>query len=372
MLLKGATVTGLRTVALLAIVGSLAPAPVPSRLAIAELAAFTRLADGPRIAVPSSIDSTGRTDASAKLRAFIARVPDRSTIVFEKGGTYRLDNAIRIENRRRLTFDGEGAILRIAGCSIDDSAFVIDRLASNITVREFIIVGDNANGGTTDAYVSNCEGQMGVAVYSGSSVEIANVNIQRTRGDCVYVSEGGPDRIWSRHVWFHDSVCKLNGRMGVAVVGGSHVMVERVHFYKIALIVLDIEPNRVTGGGTYVTFRNNTVAEYGVSPRYTSWFVAAHGEPGSTVHDLTVTGNRVMGGAPRNPNTTVTDAGLRTTIRVQRRQRVVFANNSTTVKGAGPALYFSHVDGLTVTDNVQPLTKGSLTRLVDVTAVTLD
>jgi hypothetical protein len=159
--------------------------------------------------------------------------------------------------------------------------------------------------------------------------------------------------------------------MGVAITAGSNVMVERVHFNKIGMFVLDIEPYTTRGGGTYVTFRNNTVATYGLTPLYTNWFVAAEGEAGSTVHDLTVTGNRVLAGAPQSPNT-ITDAGLATTIRVPRRERIVFSNNSTTIRGKGPALYFSHVDGLTVTGNIQPLTSGSIAKFVDVTAVRLD
>lgn len=371
MLLKGAAVTGLRMIAILAIAGSLAPNQATAPLPTTGQNAFTPLADGPRFRVPTSIDATGRTDASARLRAFLARVPDGSTIVFKAGGTYRLDQSIRVENRHRLVFDGEDAILRIAGCEIDDSAFVVDRLASNITIREFIIVGDNANGGTIDAYKPGCESQAGVAVYSGRNVQISDVVIARTWGECVYIDAGGPAYSWSDNVWFHHSTCKLNGRMGVAIAAASRVVVERVHFNKIGMFVLDIEPYTDKGGGTYVTFRNNTVATYGLTPLYTNWFVAAEGTAGSTVHDLTVTGNRVFAGAPRSPNT-ITDAGLATTITVPRRQRIVFHNNSTAVAGSGPALYFSHVDGITVTDNVQPLTKGSLARFVDSYAVTLD
>jgi hypothetical protein len=371
MLLRLMAGSGLKFVALLAIVGSVAPMPAFQSPLPVEAAPFQPLADGPRILVPSSIDSTGKTDASARLKAFLARVPDRSTIVFKAGGTYRLDEAIRIDRRQRLVFDGQGAILRIAGCRINDSAFVVDHLASNITIRKFIIVGDNAAGGTSDAYEPGCEYQTGVAIYSGRNVQIANVTITRTRGDCVYVSAAGSAYTWSDRVWFHHSTCKLNGRMGVAITAASNVTVERVHFNKVAMTVLDVEPNTVEGGGTHVTFRNNTVAIYGLSSRYTGWFVAAQGEPGSTVSDLTVTGNEVLAGAPPGPNT-VTLAGLATTIRVERRQRVVFRNNSTTVAGSGPALYFSHVDGLTVTGNVQPLTKGHLARFVDCSAVTYD
>lgn len=368
MTFKLAVASGLKVVALVAMAASVAPTATGPYVTVSELAAFRPLPDGPRVAVPASIDSSGTTDASASIRRFLARVPDRSTLVFKAGGTYRIDQAIRVDGRHRLVFDGDGAILRVAGCEIDDSAFVVDHVASDITIRDFVIVGDNAGGGTSDAYQPGCESAAGVAVYSGRDVEVADVTIARTRGECLYVDAGGPSHIWSDQVWFHDSTCKLNGRMGVAIAAASNVMIERVHFNKIGMSVLDIEPYSTEGGGTHVTFRDNTVAAYGLAPAYTSWFVAAHGEPGSRVSDLTVTGNRVLSGAPAGPNT-ITLAGLATTIRVERRERIVFSNNSTNVAGVGPVLYFSHIDGLTVSSNVQPVTRGAVARFVDCSAV---
>jgi hypothetical protein len=259
----------------------------------------------------------------------------------------------------------------MAGCSTDDSAFVIDRLSTDITIRKFLIVGDNAGGGTSNAFQSECEYQTGVAVYSGKNIEIANVSIIRTRGDCLYLDgASGSGYAWTDNVWFHDSVCKLNGRMGVAIVAASRVVVERVHYYKVGMFVLDIEPDDDRGGAAYVSFRKNTVDGYGMTPQYTNWFVAAEGAHGSVVHDLSITGNRVFTGAPRSANT-ITEAGLATTVRLPRRQRITFANNWTRVAGAGPVLYFSHVDGLTVTGNIQPLTRGSIAKFVDSSAVTI-
>ena len=99
--------------------------------------------------------------------------------------------------------------------------------------------------------------------------------------------------------------------------------------------------------------------------------MAAEGEPGSLVQDLTVTDNVVTAGAPHSSNT-ITDAGLATSIRVERRQRVIFSNNSTTVPGRGPALFFAHIDGLTVSGNTQPLLGGSIAWFRDCSSVSFD
>ena len=107
------------------------------------------------------------------------------------------------------------------------------------------------------------------------------------------------------------------------------------------------------------------------TPAARNWFFAAEGEPGSVVSDLTVTRNTVVEGAPPSANT-VADGGLATTIRLARRQRVAFTDNSTSVPGHGPVLFFGHVDGLLVRGNVQPLVSGSVTWFRDCTAVEIE
>jgi hypothetical protein len=49
---------------------------------------------------------------------------------------------------------------------------------------------------------------------------------------------------------------------------------------------------------------------------------------------------------------------------------IVFRGNSTAKSGVGSVLQFQRIDGLTVTDNQQPLTSGSLAAIYDSTNVT--
>ena len=56
---------------------------------------------------PSTIDSTGATDVTAELVAFIASVPDGSTISFPAGARYRIEKSLIIEGRHDLTFEGQ-------------------------------------------------------------------------------------------------------------------------------------------------------------------------------------------------------------------------------------------------------------------------
>jgi Right handed beta helix region len=159
-------------------------------------------------------------------------------------------------------------------------------------------------------------------------------------------------------VWVHDNTFSYTGRNGITINAGSYVTVERNSFDKVGLYVFDIEPDFAYQVDTFDTFRNNTVGTYSLSDKYTGYFFAANGAAGSTVHDVTVTGNTVTGGS------------LLTIVHLARRQNVVFTTNTSTVRATGPVLRFAHVDGLTVTGNVQPLTSGDLASITDSTGVT--
>ena len=55
---------------------------------------------------------------------------------------------------------------------------------------------------------------------------------------------------------------------------------------------------------------------------------------------------------------------------IARRTNIVFTNNRSSVTGYGPILRFAHVDGLTITGNVQPLRSGAQASISDSTKVT--
>ena len=60
-------------------------------------------------AVPASIPSDCSRDVSAELLAWIASVPDGSTLRFAANGCYRVDRTLTIQYRNGLTFEGNGA-----------------------------------------------------------------------------------------------------------------------------------------------------------------------------------------------------------------------------------------------------------------------
>ena len=119
-----------------------------------------------------------------------------------------------------------------------------------------------------------------------------------------------------------------------------------------ATCVFNIEANDSSEGASGVRFVNNTAGTWKNS------FFSANGAAGSKVSGITVSGNRVTGGT------------LLTVMTIARRTNIVFTNNRSSVSGYGPILRFAHVDGLTITGNVQPLRSGSQASISDSTKVT--
>ncbi len=301
------------------------------------------------IAVPASIDATGATNASAALTTWLGTVPDGSTIVFRAGGVYRMDRGLQFTNRHNLVFEGNGATLKSSGdASSQSSLFTVYR-DSSITIRNFVLVG---NSPTPGVYSTLGEQAMAVSVRGSTNVDISNVTISAVWGDGLYVAD------WSDTVWFHDSRVVSSGLMGVAITSGRNVTVERVAFDKVGYGVFDIEPNYSTEGASNVKFLNNTVGTIS-QVRGKAFLFGANGAAGSVVSGVTVSGNTVTGDSL---DTYVNDT--------TRRQNIVFTNNRSTVAASGPVLYLAHIDGLTVTGNVQPLTSGTFASITDSTGVT--
>jgi hypothetical protein len=307
--------------------------------------------DFQRIRVPADIDATGASDASAALNDFLASVPDRSTIVFKKAGTYLMDRGIFVQGRRNLIFEGNGATLRANPATTDtqsDSIFALWGQNRNIVIRNFHIDGAAEQPGV---YVpQEREGFYGVLIQ-GDNVEVHDVTIEAIPGDAFQVNVSG-DGNWSRDAYIHDSHVLSAGRNGVAIIAGSNVLVERVRFDTIGYSTFDIEPNEDWQGADGVTFRDN------VAGTWSNSFLSAEGAPGSRVEGVTVTGNTVTG-----------DSLLTVVALATGRKDVVFTDNVSLVAAEGPVLRFSNIDGLTIFGNEQPLSSGELARITDSTNV---
>src|SRR5574343_1805274 len=269
------------------------------------------------VAVPATIDATGATDVAGALQTFLASVPDGSVITFPAGGIYRLDRGISLQSRHNLVFEGNGATLRLAGsgASMWSTGFVVygtPASVSDIVVLEFVIEGSNPRTGSA-LYDPAGEAQHGVGVYGGSRIEVAGCTIRRTWGDALYVSNGAAAD-WAAGVWMHDCGATDIGRMGVAIVAGRDVTVERNRLDRIGCGVFDIEPDLDAQGADGIAFVDNAVGTWGLTPRGTSWFVSAANQsaaPNALVRNVAVARNTITGGPPAGTANNLDSPGLR-------------------------------------------------------------
>jgi hypothetical protein len=280
------------------------------------------------------------------LIAFIRTVPDGATIVFQAGGIYRMNTGLEFALRRNLTFEGNGATLLSYGGG-RTSLFVLDR-DTGTTIHNFNLIGNSA---TPGVFNDTIQWAYGVQLWNATDTEISGVTIRAVGGDCLYVGS------WSDGVWFHDNHCVSAGRMGVAITSGRNVTVEHNTFDSIGYGLFDIEPNSSTEGASNVRFANNTAGSIN-QVRGKAFFFGANGAAGSAVSGVTVIGN------------TVTGDSLDTYVNIPtRRQSITITNNTSTVAVAGPVLNLAHIDGLTVTGNIQPVSSGALSSITDCTGV---
>jgi hypothetical protein len=325
--------------------------------------------------VPSSIDPTGSKDVHEALQKVIDNAPNGSTIVFKAGATYRLDGALRINNRRNLTIDGNGARLNLPtqDQGFDSIGIHVRDGSVGTTIRDLTLVGNNSRAGTGDAYYGPRENNHGIAVLAAHDTLIENVEIRRVWGDCLYLNSSNVSTAWPDGVTFRDSTCRLTGRHGVGLISGSNVRLLNNTFDDISFDVVDIEPLATHEGARDVLIRGNDIGSYGLTDRWDGWLLAACGAKlASTIEGVTVTGNTVAGniagwsGVTKALNIKICGDNGRI------RKDFTVTNNTAGKAVAGPVMHFRGVRGVTVTDNEQPLTRGELATFTGSTNVTYD
>jgi hypothetical protein len=324
--------------------------------------------------VPSTIDATGSTDVTAKLQAVIDKAPNGATIAFPSGGRYKLGTALRVSGRRSLTLDGNGARLDLPTSDLNSprsSGIQVRDGSTGTTIRDFVLVGSNNAAGTSAAFDTNRQSNHGVAVLSATDTLVERVDIRRAWGDCLYVSRSSTGG-WSDGVIFRDSTCSLTGRHGVGIIAGSRIRIVDNVFDDLGLFVVDIEPNVSIEGAKDVVIRGNRIGGYALDSDWESWVLAACGpDVGAVIRDVTLTGNTIES-SRAGLNSRVN--GLHVKICGDRgpRANFVVTDNVGLATVAGPAMTFTQVQGVTVTGNSQPLSRGELATFPGSSGVTYD
>jgi Right handed beta helix region len=289
---------------------------------------------------PQAPDATGRADATGDLQALLDGTPDGEVVHLERGGDYRVDGTLVLEDRHDLTIDGNGA--RIFATTTGDIHRSQIRIigGSGFDVRDLEIEGANPRAGLEEgAYQQQLEGQHGIRLDGVTDVELDRVNIHDTYGDLVYISRHEEDRRWTEQVWIHDSTFADSGRQGIAVVAGRDVVIERNTITRMARAGVDLEPNSPAWGADNIHVLDNEVGPGRLL------FVAAGGR--GPVNRVVIARNTLRGRdlkfwviAPEG----------------QRRHWFWVVDNTSDTAAAGAPLEFTRSDGVVVHGNRQPIT----------------
>jgi hypothetical protein len=289
----------------------------------------------------------------ADVVAAVKAAPNGSIISLATNGSYALAGPISLNSKSNIVLLGNGATLHSSAGYTEASSAIQAFGASDIAIRNLKIVGKSP---TPGIYIGGQEGAHGIRLVMGTRIEIDSVDISAVYGDAVNTD------YWTDGVWMHDSKVHDNGRVGFAVLSGRNILIERNAYDHNGGMVLDIEPYEADGGADTVTFRNNTStrqARGAGGPFDLGFYVGANGG-GAGLKNITITGNTTE---ILTMQFVVPGTGLRY-------QNIVVTNNVGTVAAPGPVMHFAHIDGLTITGNVQPITSGTLASILDSTNVT--
>src|SRR3954447_12934282 len=210
--------------------GTVAAAVAATSIAIAGVPGIaTSKAPKPIVyTVPKTIKSDCSVAVEGKIMAWLATVPDGSTVQFGAGRCYGQDQSITLADRSGLTLDGQGSEFRAltpGGSHRDNWRFV---RGGNLTVRNMAVRGSDPQG----LYDPTVEWQHGFSIEGVQGMTLSNIQARETWGDGIDLWRGGDthpcgdDSSSARNVVITGATIERIGRQGLAVVDAEQVMLE--------------------------------------------------------------------------------------------------------------------------------------------------
>jgi len=238
--------------------------------------------------VPKSIKSDCSVPVEGKVMAWLATVPDGSTVTFGKGGCYGQDGTITLTGRNGLVIDGQGAEFRaltLGGSHRANWRFIG---GSNLVVRNMAVRGSNAEG----VYDHDVEWQHGYSIEGVQGMNLSNVQARETFGDGIYLWRGasspacGDDASSARNLTIANATLERIGRQGVAVVDAEQVKLQDSTIGPVAWANVDLETDDDCEIARHVIVQDNSFGSNG-------WGVIVNGGFGGDpqVGDLRVVDN---------------------------------------------------------------------------------
>ena len=201
------------------------------------------------------VDSTGMTDVTAEMNAFLLDVPNGSTIHLVPYGLYRMDDTWAFEMCSSITIEGPMATVATDTTGYKNRSHLRFWFCSDMKVRELRIEGANPEAGTSGPFLPELAGQHGVEVAACVGIELDRLTITDVYGDFVYL--GWKDKIFSDWVLIHNCVMVRSGRQGIALVGARMVSIEDNVIEESRRAHIDLEPQPGSQGVVVATQGNH-------------------------------------------------------------------------------------------------------------------
>jgi len=227
------------------------------------------------VAVPTTIDRTGKTDVTDQLNYLLSILPNRRILVFPANSRYRVEGTLTLQNHYSIVIVGQnstffsltkGNIPPGPGCNVEHWPscsepergrshwnFVLDK---NVYVTGVNVVGDDTQAGPNGIYDSKLEGQHGFNIAGDTNLTLNHVSAKNVWGDTVYVGVGGNDR-YSTGIIVENSTFSDSSRMGWSVTDATHVTFRNNSVKNAKRSLIDLEANIPTNHIQYVSFINN-------------------------------------------------------------------------------------------------------------------
>jgi hypothetical protein len=194
--------------------------------------------------VPASIAADCSVDVTAALHAWIASVPDSSTLVFGKDACYNIDGGLAIPDRHGLTFDGNGSTFKLVTRGTSNRSNWTIQGGSDINLRNMTARGANPYAGINpSAYDGQVEWQHAFRFQGTQTGMLDNVQGYDVYGDFVEAEENHKTGVTSRNLTVRNSRFERNGRQGIALIHvDGFVLLDR-YLGDINMTGIDIELN---------------------------------------------------------------------------------------------------------------------------------
>jgi hypothetical protein len=217
---------------------------------------------------PASIKANCSVAVDAKLNAWMATVPDGSTIQFGAGRCYGQDGTITLTGRNGLIIDGQGAEFRALTPGTSHRANWRFTGGANLTVQNVTVTGSDAQG----TYDPSVEWQHGFSVDGVQGITLTGVQAHATWGDGIDLGNSantptcGDDASSTRDVMIDGATLERNGRQGLAVVDAENVTLRNATIGPVAWWAVDLETDDDCSIARHVAIDHNSfgATRYGV------------------------------------------------------------------------------------------------------------